>query len=343
MVLRLFKPKQRTILGIDLNAFAVKFLLLTKSAEKIISVINYGYALLPVNTIENNIIKDVDALVDCIKKLLSPLHLSNKLVTLAIPDALTMSHVQLFHTDLTLAETEALVFIEAEKIFPYPLKEMHLDFQILNSGEITKKMQEILIIASKNENIDQRISAIKRVGLRSNIMDVESFAIGRVTEFLLKNLPDIAQNKIIGVLRLDSAAIHLLILDELRIIFVHEEPLVDSNLTVAMNANKQREQHDFINSCLNAVLLETIIEQIKKILKFFFISYPKYIIDHVFICGDLAIVAHIHKLIQQNTNIATWIMNPFKYMYINKELNQEELMKIAPSLIVACGLALRSI
>lgn len=342
-MLKLFKSRQHTILGIDINPFAVKFLQLIKSKDEY-SIASYGCVLLPKNAIENHKIINNHIVIDSIRKLATNFILPNTLVAAAIPDALTMVNISKFHTDLSAVELESLIYHEAAKLSCE--SQINVDFIILKPFLENKKMQEVLIVAAKKENVDQRVNILKEAGIKLQILDVESYAIVRVLGFLSKKLPAIKNKKIISVLRLESSSIQLIVLQNLEIIFFREELLNEQSL---LNATQLYfSEFDYVSSLtpsvkdedLSNTIFDQILKQIKKILKFYFANYPAHLIEHVFLMGDLLKLEVISQLILQHTSIPTTIMNPFQYMRHYKDKEILGLEKYAPSLIVACGLAL---
>ncbi len=76
-MLKLLKPKHRSILGIDISSSAVKILEISGSGEDI-CVEGYGREEIPTSALEGNMIKDVDVVANCIKKLVERLRFTCK-------------------------------------------------------------------------------------------------------------------------------------------------------------------------------------------------------------------------------------------------------------------------
>ena len=91
-MLNLFKSQHRSILGIDISSTSVKILEVSKSGDQY-CVEGYGRVALPINAVEGNVIKDVDAVADSIKKLLISANLTCKQAACAVPESSAISKV----------------------------------------------------------------------------------------------------------------------------------------------------------------------------------------------------------------------------------------------------------
>lgn len=354
LVLKLFKPKHRSILGIDISSSTVKILELSGSGEHL-SIDGYGREVLPPNAIDGNLIKDIDAVAACIKRVLDKAQLTSKLVALAVPDSAVISKVVQINDGLNDSEMEELVIIEADKYIPYPIDEISIDFDILGHSAKNSGMLDVLIVASRAENVNSRVEAIKRAGLEARIVDVESYAVERAIQQLAKDLPAAGQDKIIAVIDLGAHYTHLFVLHGMQLIFSREEKFGGNQLIEAIaehyklsyeQALKMKEQGSFPDDYNSEVLepfKELVLLQIKRTLQFFYSTSQHGFVDHILLAGGLAREYGLAQTIQEQINITTVIANPLSYMALGKKVNLDAINRDAPSLIVACGLALRTL
>ena len=91
-MLKLLKPKHYSILGIDISSSAVKILQISGSNDHL-CLEGYGYELLPSNALDGHVIKDVNAIAACIKRVLTKAQLTARKVALAVPDSAVISKV----------------------------------------------------------------------------------------------------------------------------------------------------------------------------------------------------------------------------------------------------------
>src|SRR3546814_15782028 len=84
--------------------------------------------------------------------------------------------------DLDDDDMESQVELEAVNYIPYPIEEVNLDFEVLGMMPGNAEMVQVLLAASRSENVEMRASALELGGLTARVMDVEAFAIENRTE-----------------------------------------------------------------------------------------------------------------------------------------------------------------
>lgn len=353
-MLKLFKPKHRSILGIDISSFAVKILEISGTHNSL-CVEGYGYELLPANALDGNVIKDIDAVADCIKRVIMKSKLSSKQVAVAVPDSAVISKVVQMNDGLTDQEMEELVVIEADKYIPYPIDEINLDFEIQGHSAKNSAMLDVLIVASRAENVNSRVEAITRAGLEAKVVDVESYAVERMAQLFSKDLPAGGQDKIIPIIDIGAHYTHLFVLKNMRLIFSREEKfggmqLIDAiaeryNMTIeqAITAKNDNQLPADYESEVLEPFKEMVLLQVKRTLQFFYSTSQHNDVDHVLLAGGVARQPGLAALIQEQLNVPTTVANPLLSMSLGKNVQVDTINEDAPSLITACGLALRNI
>ena len=83
-------------------------------------------------------------------------------------------------------------------------------------------------------------------------------------------------------------------------------------------------------------------QQISRAQQFFFSSSSITQIDHLILAGGCASIAGIAKIVEASVGVPTIIANPFANMSLSSKVAAQALSNDAPSLMVSCGLALRS-
>lgn len=353
-VLNLFKSKHRSILGIDISSTSVKILEVSLNGDEY-CIENYGSTLLPEQAMEGNVIKDIDAVSSSIKKLISAGHFSCKQVACAVPDSSAISKIIQLSSGLSEQEIEELVVSEADKYIPYPIDEINIDFNVIGPSPKNSAMVDVLIVASRAENVSNRIEVITRAGLEPKIVDVESYAVERAVQLLKDDLPAGGEKKNIAVIDIGAIYTHLFVLHGMRIIFSREEEFGGKQLidAVVNKYNMSREEAllgieqgtlpaDYAEDVLQP-FNELILLQVKRALQFFFSTSHHTFVDHLLLAGGVTKQPRIAQLLQEYINIPTSIANPFAHMSSAKSIDKEALTQASPTLMVACGLALRHI
>ncbi|MFC3908427.1 type IV pilus assembly protein PilM [Legionella dresdenensis] len=353
-MLKLFKPKYHSMLGIDISSTSVKIIEISGKDDNR-CVEGYGKELIPPGVIESNAIKDIDAIASCIKKVLSDAHLTAKSASIAVPDSAVISKTIQINDGLNDDEIEELVIMEADKYIPYPIDEINIDFQILGPSAKNASMQDILIVASRSENVSNKVEAITKAGLEVKIVDVESYAVERAIQHLAHELPAYGQDKVIAVIDIGAHYAHLFVFHGMKLIFTREEEfggkqLVDAtalhygiSYQEALQRQEQGNMPDDYEQVLLTPFMDNILVQIKRTLQFFFSTSHHGFVDHILLAGGVAKLPDLVQLVHEKTSIPTSVANPFKHIPLSKKINSARVLNDAPSLLIACGLALRNL
>ncbi|EPG2117389.1 pilus assembly protein PilM, partial [Acinetobacter baumannii] len=88
--------------------------------------------------------------------------------------------------------------------------------------------------------------------------------------------------------------------------------------------------------------LDAVVQQAARSLQFFFSSSQFNEIDHILLAGGNANIPGLAKLLQQKLGYRVTIANPFLQMGFSPQVDVQKIENDASSLMVACGLALRS-
>lgn len=353
-MLKLLGPKHRSILGVDITSSSVKVLEVSDFGGQL-TLEHYGRETLPAGTIDGNVIKDINAVTSCIKKIVDRFRTACKNVALAVPDSTVITKVVQMNDGLSDQELEELIVIEADKYIPYPIDEIYIDFQVLGPSSKNAALLDVLVVASRSENVNSRVDAVGRAGLDVKIVDVESYAVERCIQLMASELPAGGNDKVIAVVDIGATYTHLFVLSSMRLIFSREETFGATQLIEAIAAQYDMsleqahiaKEHNTLPQDYETEVLgpfkQNILLQIKRTLQFFYSSSQHGYVDHILLAGGVAREPGLAQLIQEQIGVITTVANPFASMTIAKTVSLDAINKDAPALIVACGLALREV
>lgn len=353
LVLELFKPKRRSIIGVDISSTSIKVMELSEKSG------NYrieacGIASLPQNSIEANLVKAPSDTSKVFKRLVEQLNLSSKTVALAVPDSAVITKKIQLDEALSEVEIEEMVTIEADKYIPYAIDEINLDFNVLGPSPKNSSMIDVLLVASRAENVSSRVDVVTNAGLEAELVDVESFAIERSCQLLSKQLPAEGKDKTIAIIDVGAHYTHLYILHNLKVIFSREEEFGCELLIKEVSkyyelnhddARKAMELEDLPASYVDDVLdpfKELVILQVKRTLQFFFSTSNHSYIDYILLAGGATKIRGLTETIQNEVNITTEIANPLAFIDKSSSVDKEMIDSNGPLFLVCCGLAMRN-
>jgi type IV pilus assembly protein PilM len=87
--------------------------------------------------------------------------------------------------------------------------------------------------------------------------------------------------------------------------------------------------------------LDTLGLEVARALQFFFTSTQFNKVDHILLTGGCAMLDGLEEMVAQRTQVHTVVANPFANMALSSKIKPRQLTIDAPSLMVACGLAMR--
>lgn len=179
-MLAIRRKKTSSILGIDINSTSVKIVEISCTQGQY-CIEGYGHTALSQNPMDSSVV------LTQIKALLVSENLSSKKAVIAVPNVAIISKVIQMNACIQEQDIEEWVWMEAGKYIPYPLDEISLDFNLLGASSNHSERLDILVVACRTENVEQRVELIRSAGLVVKIVDVESYAIERAMHFFNVN------------------------------------------------------------------------------------------------------------------------------------------------------------
>jgi type IV pilus assembly protein PilM len=253
---------------------------------------------------------------------------------------------------LTDSERDAQIRLDADQYIPYPLSEVNLDFEVIGPSQINDRMVQVLLAASRSENVEQRVDALAFGGMTTKVMDIESHAIERAFALMVDSLPN--HPELVALVDIGHTQTTLYVAKNGEFVYSREQLFGGAQLTEAIqnryglsyeeatiNKREQTLPDDYYNELLMP-FMDNVIQQITRSLQFYFSSSQYNNVDHIVLCGGSAVIPGLVGMVQQKLGNPTSIANPFINMSIAPQIDSELLLLDAPSLMVACGLALRS-
>ncbi|MEG0481776.1 pilus assembly protein PilM [Acinetobacter rongchengensis] len=350
-MLRLYRKPNKGLIGVDISSTSVKILELSVKNGRY-WVESYGLSpLLDGSVVEKNILNP-EAVADALERAVNIANPQSQNVAVAVPTSMVIHKVIEMDADMSDEEREVQIRMDAEQYIPFPLDEVSLDFEVLQDKLAVSNRVNVLLVATRTENIDSRIEVLEIAGLSPKIADVESYAIERAFDVFSDTLP-IGAN-MVGVLDIGHTMTTLSVMQNGKIIYTREQVFGGKQLTQdvqnryglsyeeAGRAKKDRTLPDDFETEVLMPFLEAVVQQAARSLQFFFSSSQFNEIDHILLAGGNANIPGLAKLLQQKLGYRVTIANPFLQMGFSPQIDLNKIENDAPSLMVACGLALRS-
>jgi type IV pilus assembly protein PilM len=350
---QLFKRSKPPLIGLDISSTAVKLLELSRSGSRY-RVESYAVEPLPPNSVVEKNITDVDAVGEAVRRAVKRSGTRTRHAAVAIAGSSAITKIIAMPAAMSDDDMESQIELEADQYVPYPLEEVNLDFEVLGPSEKNPETVDVMLAACRSENVDLRNAAVETGGLGTLVMDVESFASENAFALLTDQLPDQGVDKTIAVIDVGATMTTLNVLHNLKSIYTRDTVFGGKQLTEEImrryglsyeEAGMAKRQGGLPENYTTDVLLpfkEAMTQQASRSLQFFYSSSPHSKIDFIVLAGGSASIPGMDEMIQEKLGVETTIANPFASMSLSARVKPQTLSNDAPSLMIACGLALRS-
>ena len=353
MLSQLWKKKTSLMVGIDIGSHAVKAVLLSQGYDGYV-LEDFAIEAMPRGAVVDREIQDIEAVGNVIAKVRKNISSSVKFAAAAVSGQTVITKI--IYMDVTLTEDElaSQIEIEADSLIPYPLDEVSLDFESLDVNESDPTKINVLLSAARTESIEARVAALETGDFEAKVIDVESYAVSRTYDLCLPMLPDDAKDKMVAIVDIGASMTLFSASNAGKNVYSRDQIFGGEQYTrsIVSYYNKSFEEAEAAKVSgdlppnyrfeVLAPFHTILVQQIRRAIQMFLTSSGYEKVDYLVISGGTALVEGIQELLTEELGVNTIIANPFDHMGVSGDLDQDELKSIAPQLMVASGLALRS-
>lgn len=341
------------VLGVDISTAAVKLLELSQSGSRY-KVESYAVSPLPLDAVVDRSITDVEVIANAIKAAVKQSGTKTKQACVAVSGSSIMTKIISMPASLTEDEMEDQILVEADQYVPYSLDEVNLDFEVQGVTEGNPEMVDVLLAASRRENVEDRVEALALAGLKASIVDVEAFAMENAFSVLAEQLPDSNNQQTVAIVDLGATMSTMNVVHNSRSIYTREQSFGGKQLTEEIQrryglsyeeAGLAKKHGGLPDNYISDVLdpfKKAVVQQISRSLQFFTSSSANRVVDNIVLAGGCSSIAGLEKVVEEELGISAYVANPFINMALSNKVKPQSLSNDAPSMMIACGLALRS-
>ena len=348
----LITNSQPPLIGVDISSTAVKLLQLSRAGNRY-RVEHYAVEPLPPNAVVEKNIVEVEAVGEAIKRAVARSGARARHAAAAVAGSAVITKIIPMPADLDEDDLESQVELEAVNYIPYPIEEVNLDFEVLGAMPGNAEMVQVLLAASRTENVDARVSALELGGLTAKVMDVEAFAIENAFSLLADGL-SAPRDGIVAMVDTGATMTTLNILRNGRSLYSREQVFGGKQLTDEVmrryglsyeEAGLAKRQGGLPESYDIEVLepfKEAMVQQVSRLLQFFYAGSEFNRVDQIVLAGGCASIPGIAAMVEEQLGVPTVMANPLAQMTLGPRVQAHALNQDAPALMIACGLAMRS-
>lgn len=350
----LFGPKYRPLLGLDITTSSVKLIELSLGGGQY-RVESYAAEPTPHNAINEKAIVDAEAVGEAIRRAVKRSGAKSKEAAIAISGDAAITKVIQMPKSLGENELEGQVELQADQYIPFPMEEVSYDFQKIGPSEKDPEMMDVLLVATRTENVEQRQAAVHAAGLTAKIVDVEAFALENACKLLTHQMPDGGIDRTIAVIDFGASSTTFSVLKDLKVIYTRDFAFGGQQLTEEImrtyglsmeEAGRAKKEGGLPSNYQPEVLdpfIDDMTQQVSRSLQFYLASgsgreQPEKIV----VCGGCANIVGVDDVIASRVGIPAERGDPLGQMKISSKAKAQAVKKDATALLTACGLALRS-
>lgn len=341
------------LLGIDISSTSVKLLELSRSGGRY-RVESYAVEPLPPNSVVEKNITDAELVGEAIGRAFKKSGSRTRTAACAVAGSAVITKLISMPANLSDEEMESQIQVAADQYIPYPLEEISLDFEVLQPSETEPDRVDVMLAASRSDNVDVRVAALGVGGLQAKVVDIEAFALENAFSLLAAARDDLGNAHISAIMDVGATTSTLSVLEDLKIIYTREQVFGGRQLTDEIQrryglsyeeaglAKRQGGLPDNYEPEVLEPFKESMAQEVNRALQFFYSSSQVGAVDHVVIAGGCASIAGIAELIQSKIDTPVSIANPFANMSVASRVRQDALANDGPAMLISCGLSLRS-
>lgn len=341
--------KKKRVLGLDIGTSQTKIVELSPGKTK--KLLNYGIAkVLPDAIVEGEII-DRQAVFDSILSIIESKGFTTKDVVIGIAGRDVIIK-RIIMDRMSEADTRGQIRWEAEQYVPFDIKEVTLDYDVVNP-KFGENQQEVVIVAAKNELIENLISLLKELNLNPVVIDTTAFALQNVYEYNYPPTP----NESIGLINVGAGLTVINVIKDgsslsARDVYYGVNSYINKlqkeigfNYDDAANAVKGTVPVGVSQDSIQKVFesfVNDLATQIERSLQFLSSVTGEEKISKLYLSGGGSLIPNLVDYLTKRLKVPIEILNPFKNILYDPTIFAPEGVDVlGPILAQAVGLALR--
>lgn len=345
----------RTAIGVDITQHAIKMVQLSGRSLNQIQLEKYVITKLPKNIVKGNKIQDYEQLVTYLQHSYTQLRSSCKNFVAAIPQSAATVEQAIYNSKDTDLELED--FAESEIAQIGPVSEMNYDYQVTGTS-VAPAGQQVLLVASKKDDIEPRIELFENAGMDLSVMDLDLLAQRNAYAYWInQHAPELTNEKI-AIFGIYATQMYALVMQNGQILYKQETQVSTEQLNQLIQRTYQVTEEkaaqimatDTKPSDYQAQIADRfnvqVAQEVQRVLQFYYTTQNTETfsnIKHILLTGIPSQQIGLAETIFSQTNTPTQCVHPVTYTERSSKIDLPQLQIDAPSLTMAFGLALRGL
>src|SRR6516165_10574899 len=341
--------KSKQLVGLDIGSSSIKAVEL-KSTKGGFELVSYGMESLAQDTVVDGAIMDAPQVANAITRIFD----IEKIRTKNVATSVSGHSVIVKRVPLPLMTEEELydrIPSEASQHIPFDIADVNLSYQLLESMD---SQMDVLLVAVKKDKILNHTNVLAQAGKTPMIVDIDAFGLQNCFEVNYE--PDAGQT--VALLNIGASVMNINIVRGGIPLFTRDVSVGGNQYTDSLQkeldlsfddaeALKLGRRVGTVSEDAKQPILQQVTEiivlEIQKTFDFFRATASGEHIERIYIAGGTARVPGLVDLLREEFAMPVEELNPFRKVLINPgKHSEDQIRELAPRLVVAVGLALRS-
>ncbi len=253
-------------------------------------------------------------------------------------------------------QMDQIIRYEAQQQVPFPIEEVRWDYQVLSA--LAQDEREVVLVAVKNEIIEQLSDQLERAGLHPVLVDASILAVTNALSYCQTIHPGTSSL----ILDIGGKSTHMIIADRgnlwIRNIPIgghHFSAAIAEELRISLEEAEQiKSRYGFghdeagLESLMRqkqqaALQMSTgrLFAEVTRSLGFYRSQNPGAVVQDIGLCGGGALLRGLDQAAKERFQLPAKRVDPFVATELGAGLSKDEWIKNKPFLAGAFGLALR--
>ena len=304
------------VVGVDISASGVRVMELAPSGRHV-QIAHYAHQRLPAGAIREGSVVMRDAVCDALRDALRESGSRLRHAALALPASAVIKKTLSLPAQSTEDELEMHVEAEAMALLPVAREEIGVDFAVMGPSFQQVDAIDVMLVAARQEKINERAELALAVGLKAQIIDVESQALMSAIGLMVRS-SDPAADGLLGVIQIESDQVHAY--------FMQGEALVFERYLGSLLLRKE------------ASAVEAICQEFNRAFQLSQTSAGQASLHHIYLLGTAP--ADLQSALAQRMSVAVSAIDPWQQLAVKPGVMSDDHEHPSACTLV-CGLALR--
>ncbi|MBI1861840.1 MAG: type IV pilus assembly protein PilM [Deltaproteobacteria bacterium] len=346
---------KKPLVGLDIGISGIKAVQLERN-KKTVRLMAYNRVPLPWDAISaEGEIRDRGVVITALKRLFESRAFSSRSVALGTCGNSVITK-KVAMPKMAPAELSNQLYWEAEQYLPFNPSEVNIDYVILGNSQSQgdMPMMDVLLVAAKKDYVKSVMGLVEEAGLRPEIVDSQSFALGNAFEFNYGFDPSTREGTTAiidfgaGTTKISIVEGHLTTFTrELRQSGVVCTALIAERLGIppdqAEKAKIFEPEHESVRPIVSE-FVQGLVEEIARTLDFYSSQAADRTLDTIYVCGGASRTLNLVEALSSKISVQIDVLNPVqKIAGSGKGMKTQVLKELGCLGTVAIGLSLRAV